>query len=136
MMDSDEIIVPNGDSEWETLIAAWIAAEESGKRESDYDPAWWAVDGVIMWHIDEKHEALWEFITRTFERPMSDKTFAMIAAGPLEDLLADYGNIYIDRIEELARKSPRFNYLLGGVWKNSSNDEVWQRVEKARLTVW
>ena len=60
----------------------------------------------------------------------------MIAAGPLEDLIAGYGAIYINRVEELARKNPRFNYLLGGVWKNSSSEDIWERVEKARLTIW
>ena len=63
----DELKVPSNDVEWDTLITAWIAAEESEKRDGDYDPAWWAVDGVIMWNIDEKHEALWEFIIRTFK---------------------------------------------------------------------
>jgi hypothetical protein len=42
----------------------------------------------------------------------------------------------IDRVEELARKNPRFNYLLGGVWKNMMTDDIWFRVEKARLKVW
>ena len=135
-MDSDEVNVPSNDAEWEALIHSWIAAQESGQTVSDDDPAWWAVDAVIMWNINEKPEALWEFIIRTFEKEMSDKTFAMIAAGPLEDLLAYFGEQYIDSIEELARKNPRFNYLLGGVWKNSSTNDVWLRLEKARLNVW
>ena len=126
MMNSDEDKVPTSDSEWEAFIAAWIKAEESGKPSSDYDPDWWAVDAVITWHITDKYEALWEFVVRAFERKMSDRVFGMIAAGPLEDLLADFGDLYIARIEELARKNPRFNYLLGGVWKNSSNDDVWR----------
>jgi hypothetical protein len=67
---------------------------------------------------------------------MSDKAFGMIAAGPLEDLIADYGDLYIDRIEVLARKNPRFNYLLGGVWKNASKNDVWKRVENAQLKEW
>jgi hypothetical protein len=47
-MSSDRIEVPTNDAEWETLIAAWVAAEESGKRVSDYDPEWWAVDRLIV----------------------------------------------------------------------------------------
>ena len=30
----------------------------------------------------------------------------------------------------------RFNYLLGGVWRNAMTEEVWQRVQAARLHVW
>jgi hypothetical protein len=63
-MNGGEVKVPTNDSEWEALIAAWIATEESGKRTSDYDPAWWAVDTVGEWHLDDLHESLWEFIVR------------------------------------------------------------------------
>lgn len=135
-MDFDEVNVPASDSEWEDMIAAWIQFEESEERRSDYDPKRWAADAVDNWRYDDKHAELWEFITRAFEKEMSDKALAILAAGALEDLLADFGALYIDRIEELARKNPRFNYLLGGVWKNAMTDDVWNRVQKARLTVW
>ena len=39
-------------------------------------------------------------------------------------------------IEELARKDPKFNYLLGGVWRNAMTDEVWQRLQAIRNHVW
>ena len=132
----DDVRIPTSESEWEDLIGAWIEAEESDKPTSDYDPKWWAVDAVGLWHLEDEHKALWEFITRVFEKRMSDKAFGVLAAGALEDLLACFGNLYIDRVEELARKNPRFNYLLGGVWKNAMTDDVWVRVEKARLAVW
>jgi hypothetical protein len=135
-MDHDEAPIPTNDLEWGAFIQAWITAEESGKRASDYDPEWWAVDAALDWVIEDKHEALWEFILRSFEQEMSDKAFGVLAAGPLEDLLADFGELYIQRVEELARKNPRFNHLLGGVWRNSMTDDVWNRVKKARLTVW
>jgi hypothetical protein len=132
----DDCRIPTNESEWEALLDAWIQAREYGKRNSDYDPFWWAVDGVLQWHLSDQHEALWQFITRIYERQMSDRVFAILAAGELEDLLASFGEIYIERIEELARKSPRFNYLLGGVWKNAMTDDVWLRVQEARLSVW
>jgi len=135
-MDSNEVKIPDSDSEWEVFIAAWIVARESEKRTSDYDPEWWAVDAVSDWHFEELNEPLWQFILRTFEKEMSERTFAILAAGPLEDFLVSFGPSYIDRIEELARKNPRFNDLLGGVWKSLITDEIWARVEKARLNVW
>jgi hypothetical protein len=135
-MISDRFKIPENDSDWEKLISDWIAAEESGKRTSDQDPKWWAVDEVILWHILGNHKALWDFVVRVFERPMSDRAFGMIAAGPLEDLLGDYGELYIDRIEEMARKNPRFNYLLGGLWRSSSKPDIWSRIEQIRLNTW
>ena len=67
---------------------------------------------------------------------MPNLTFAILAAGALEDLLADHGPDYIDRVEDTARKDPKFNRLLGGVWKNSITDDVWHRVQAIRNEVW
>ncbi len=135
-MNDRKAAIPTTDTEWNSLIDAWIAASGTGKGTSDSDPGWWAISTVIMFPINKKHHALWEFIIRTFEREMSDSAFGALAAGPLEDLLGFFGELYIDRIEELARQNPRFNYLLGGVWKHLSTDDVWRRIEKARLGVW
>lgn len=132
----EDVPVPRNEAEWDTLIAAWIEYEESDPRRSDDDTRRWAADAVNTWRYDQNHEALWEFIIKTFERKMSDRAFSILAAGALEDLLADFGNLYIDRVEEHARKNPRFNYLLGGVWKNAMKDDVWSRVQKARLNTW
>ncbi len=128
--------VPTNDSEWESLINAWIAAPRTENGTPDSDPRWWAISAVIMFPKNKNHEELWQFVIRRFEREMSDKAFGSLAAGPLEDLLGFFGELYIDRIEELARKNPRFNYLLGGVWQHLSSDDVWARVEKVRLNEW
>jgi hypothetical protein len=131
-----EVSVPSCDVEWEALIEAWVAAQESEKQRSDDDSGWWAADAVDDWRYAGKHAEVWEFITRAFDNRMSDTAFAILAAGPLEEFLADFGELYIDRVEELARKNPRFNDLLGGVWKNAMADNVWTRVQNARLKVW
>ena len=57
----------------------------------------------------------------------------VLAAGPLEDLIADHSEHGIDRIETLARRSPRFRYLLTGVWSQGKDKSpVWQRVVAAK----
>ncbi len=132
----DDIPIPSDDAEWDALISAWIEYEESEKAQSDKDANWWAVSAVMDFHLEENHQAAWEFVTRSFERKMSDKAFAVLAAGALEDLLSDFGTLYIDRIEQLARKNSRFNHLLGGVWKSSIADDVWDRITKVRSTEW
>jgi|CXWL01.1.fsa_nt_gi hypothetical protein len=134
-MEFDEVEVLTNEIEWERLLRAWIAEAESEERRSDNDSNCWAVSAVMDFGLDENHEAVWEFIIRAFERKMSSKAFAILAAGPTEDLLADFGDHYIDRVEELARKNPRFNELLGGVWQSSMTDDVWNRVQKVRLNV-
>lgn len=62
--------------------------------------------------------------------------FQVLAAGPLEDLLAHHGPAVIDRVEQLANEDSRFNLLLGGVWPGSIAPEVWLRVETVRREVW
>jgi len=91
---------------------------------------------VSDWSYHREGEHVWQFITATYKRDLPDKVFASLAAGPLEDLLAKQGPEFIERVEELARKDPKFNHLLGGVWRNAMTDEVWQRVQAARQDVW
>jgi hypothetical protein len=43
--------------------------------------------------------------------------------------MARFGERYIDRVEEKARKDPAFAKLLGGVWQNSMSDEIWSRLQ-------
>lgn len=58
---------------------------------------------------------------------------ALIAAGPLEDLIALSGAQVIDRIEAAAAASPRFRLALTGVWpEGSAGTPLWQRIEAAR----
>lgn len=132
----DDIPVPSSDTEWDDLISAWIRYAEAEKDDPNREENWWAIGKVIDFGLDKNHEAAWEFVTRSFERTMSDKAFAVLAAGSLEDLLSDFGTQYIDRIEQLAQKNSRFNHLLGGVWKSSIADDVWNRITKVRSTEW
>ena len=64
------------------------------------------------------------------------EAFSLLAAGPLEDLLSEHGPVFIDRLEQEATASKRFDHLLGGVWRLSMTDDVWNRVQKARSAVW
>jgi hypothetical protein len=77
------------------------------------------------------------FVLEVLARKQKDrKLMAVLAAGPLEDLLASHGHAIIGRVEEEARRSPPFRDLLGGVWQNAMPDEIWQRVLKAAPTRW
>jgi hypothetical protein len=57
--------------------------------------------------------------------------FSRLGAGPLEDFLNEFGPEYIDVIEQLAAKNPRFKTVLEHVWQTAEMDVgVWKRVEK------
>ena len=77
-------------------------------------------------------EAAWEAVLRIMQHELSNEQIALLAAGPIEDLLAWHGTQFIDRIEAEARRSPAFAHVLGGVWRHDMPQEIWQRVESAR----
>ncbi len=58
---------------------------------------------------------------------------AALAGGPLEGLIAGHGARFIERIERLAADSPRFRFLLLGVWpQGRKGSPLWKRIEAAR----
>lgn len=123
-------------AELNEIVTAWIAAQQAGHGSLECETNWWAVSEVMDWALEGEGDRLWQFILEAYKRDLPDKLIAVLAAGPLEDLLAKRGVDFIDRIEELARKDPKFNHLLGGVWRNTMTDEVWQRVQAIRNHVW
>jgi len=130
-----------GEEELEEIVNAWIAAQEAHEAEKDgpeYEKNEWAVHEVIDWSLAEcgNPELLWRFILKTYKHDFSEYIAGMLAAGPVEDLLSNYGPDYIARVEELAQKDGRFKWLLGGVWRLGMTDEVWQRLRSARGEVW
>jgi hypothetical protein len=54
-----------------------------------------------------------------------------VAAGPLEECLAKYGDQLIERVEAEAARDPKFRRALSGVWQNSMSDETYSRVKRA-----
>ena len=52
----------------------------------------------------------------------------IVAAGPLEDSLSDWGERIIDRLEADARVDPKLMTACDGVWKLYMPDEVWARL--------
>ena len=89
-----------------------------------------AFDAVSEWTYGNPDQA-WAFILEACTRNLSTKQSSMLAAGPLEDLLANSGPMVIARVELEAQKNPKFRSLLTGVWQNQMSDTVWARVQAA-----
>jgi hypothetical protein len=60
----------------------------------------------------------------------SDMDRANVAAGPLEDALVRFGQALIGRVEAEARSNEVFKNTLRGVWRNSIEDSVWNRLQE------
>lgn len=87
-------------------------------------------DGLLEPFADP--EAVWQAVLRSIQRKLTEEQISLLAAGPIEDLLARYGAQFIERIEAEAQRSPAFAHVLGGVWRRDIPQEIWQRVEAAR----
>jgi hypothetical protein len=81
-------------------------------------------------------ETAWVAILEILRNDLDEEQLALLAAGPMENVLVWHGASFLDRVETEARNDARFNYLLGGVWRNEMTEEVWVRVQKARNKVW
>jgi len=110
------------------LATAWVECcvlpHDSARRHE----VGWATGSVI--DLSEDHpEELWRFILTVHKLDQSVTIQQRLSAGPIEDLLGIYGEKFIGLVETEAQRDPSFARVLGGVWKNSMSDEVWQRVQ-------
>ena len=119
----------NGDLRVERLIRAYLAS-----READGDAGiaeFWAAD-CIDELVSKAPERAIRFIREALPYITSDEDIAFFAAGPLENLVAEHGVSVIDEIEQEARQSSRFRFLLSGIWgRDRTNPEVWRRIQNA-----
>jgi len=128
-------VIPDED-ELNRIVDAWIAYQMASKGSPERKENWWAVETEMDWMADAQAEVLWKFINLAYRREIPEIVVACLAAGPLENLLADHGSEFIDRVATLARKDPKFNHLLGGVWRRGMANDVWERVQAIRNEVW
>lgn len=104
----------------------WVAIERFGHAIQGYIPN---PDDPYKF-VDA--EDAWITIIEVLSLTPSDEVLSVLAAGPLEDLIAYCGPQFIDRIEIKARQDADFRKLLNGVWQNRTPPEIWARIEKAQ----
>jgi hypothetical protein len=124
-------------ADFDELVEAWIACmvlgrDDRGRATEEYEKNWWAVETVMNWPYDNQHELLWSFILAVHARDINNKAAAHLAAGPVEDLLSEFGEDYIERVEALAASDLRFKYMLTWAWQANMSDELWNRFQLAR----
>jgi len=89
----------------------------------------WATEEEHDLFFDGKSEELWQLILKIHERDHSIAIQQVLSAGPIEDLLSKFGERYIARVEDKARKDPAVAKVLGGVWQSDMPDEIWIRLQ-------
>ena len=84
----------------------------------------------------DEPELCLELILQILHAPHKPSVEENLAAGPLEDVLGEWGPRIIERVESLAQTDPEFKQLLGGVWQGGMNSEIWARVQACRGEPW
>lgn len=136
MVDDDSL--PPGDLPLTRLAARYLTYLRAGDAETparaDHPDAWTA---DIFFELSEAHPVLGlaaiDAVLAACETP---EEVALIAAGPLEDLIAAHGAALIGAIEARAADSARFTYALTGVWPQGRGGTLlWARIEALRQGV-
>jgi len=127
-------------NEIEKWATAYIEAQSDPNLTNGQDehPLWWAVEQFLdagMHAESASPEDAWLTILEILRKQPPENVLGILAAGPLEDLIHDYGPKFIDLIEIESRQNPHFRHLLGGVWESSTPD-IWNRIKKARGQSW
>jgi hypothetical protein len=134
----DESALPAGDlpvARLATRFLAYLAAgDEDNPPPADHPDAWtFALFDVLTGEYPDRGLEASRAALAACESP---EEVAGVAAGPLEDLIAQHGPALIDEIEALAARAPRFAYALTGVWPQGKEGSLlWARIEAARRDV-
>src|SRR5208282_1055134 len=68
--------------------------------------------------VRDEPERAWRIILVLSEQSPDEEFESILAAGPIENLLVEHGPAFIERVEQRATTDPKFNHVLGGVWKS------------------
>jgi hypothetical protein len=78
----------------ENFIKEWIAHQQETNADDNID-IHWTDDYLINLSLKNEFDTLWEFVMRVYRRDLSQAVIGILAAGPLEDVLAARGEEYI-----------------------------------------
>src|SRR5687768_6632613 len=112
----------------ETIATAWIEkwrmpVEDHERLGSDLD---------IDLPREDPHLCLAAIVEVLLRIPADPENhhFQVLAAGPLEDVIAFHGERLLPELELHARRSPPFRLLLNGVWFNQASRSVQAHLAK------
>lgn len=117
------------------IAAAWIKLHSISEKSPEREKLLWA--HIRVWElVKDDPEQGWKIIETIRHLDASDLILSNLAAGPLEDFLVAHGEMFIDRIEEVAKDDQQLKKLLGAVWKNDMSDALWARISAVAAPSW
>ena len=118
----------------EQVASAWIE-ERKNYEERRRMQSLWALKALDNICKTDPARGL-RIVEQICNEDHSDSIIEVLAAGPMENLLANHGREIIEQVEEIARRNPVFRELLGGVWQRETETAVWERIVAARSQTW
>lgn len=94
------------------------------------DSFFWANED-LMECVWEEPEYSWPIILEIISRDPPIWVLAILAAGPLEDLLRAHGPLFIDRVEHEAARNESFRDVLSHVYPHACQPEIADRIRRA-----
>lgn len=129
--------------ERENLVSAYIAHNKSRVvfgadlvlTERSTEETFWAFEK--MCELARRDPDLcFSVILEVLASTHDQDVIAVLAAGPLEDVLVHHGARMIPKLEKVAGRDERFKHLLAGVWPSRIAPDVWARIEASRGEPW
>ncbi|MCB1359549.1 MAG: hypothetical protein KDK53_24560, partial [Maritimibacter sp.] len=113
-----EDALPPGDLPLDRLAERFLAYLRAGDADdpapADHPDAW---TYALMDALTRDHPARgFAAVVAAVAACDTPEDVALVAAGPLEDLIVQHGADLIDAVETRAAAAPRFAYALTGVW--------------------
>lgn len=105
-------------AEQDEIATAWLLRQRNQ----------WCLSALGML-IDFDPETAWSIIVRLVLEAPDGLTLINAAAGPLQELLAGHGAVFVSRAEQLARTSPDFQFALQNVWLPKDDSTAARRLE-------
>ena len=114
----------------EELVDGWVAlqyAHQAGNATRDHINVGRALGRLAY---EEPLQCL-GVIVEIIRKDSSDLVLSNVAAGPLENVIAEHGSVVIDEVERIALDNPAFREALALVWPRDTPADIWGRVEKS-----
>jgi len=109
------------------LYTSWLV--EAAQEREDQHLIWTFT--LVDWLVAHDPGLAFDAVLTTLDLCTEPEQVAVLAAGPMEDLIHNHGATMIDRIV-VAAEAPRVQYMLSGVWEGDTPALLWARIDAAR----
>jgi hypothetical protein len=122
------------------LAHEWIGMVRAPLGPATENPRVWELEEIFKIE-DEVSRMLktsantsWQFVDRVIQIDQSEFVLARLGAGPVEDLLGNFGGSVLPALEERFERSPAFRKVLASVWRNRIPHDVWTHNQRRLRT--